>query len=420
MRLDDDTGEPSADAPLNLREVGRLRVLQALYASERTSRPELVRRTGLSRATVSALVADLVHLGIVQEDDGFADSDARRSGRPAQSLSLVPSAGYALGTDIGHQHVRVVLCDLSGTPIWDRMVVKEVDRAPEETLDLTADLIHEALRDKDIDRTRVLGIGVGIASPVHKSTGELSAESIMPGWIGVRPGAELERRTGLTTLLTNDANAGAMAERLYGAGRHTDDMVYVRLSAGIGAGIVSDGRLLLGASGLAGEIGHLPSVPYGQICRCGNRGCLETVASPVAVAQLLASSWGEPVSPADLPGLLASADRGAQRAVEDAGEAVGRAVATLVTLFNPELIVVGGDLAAAGELIFDPIRASIRRHALPAVAANVSVVAGELGERAEVRGAAGFVLAQAPRSLAVQVAADSAERVPVWSAPPAR
>jgi predicted NBD/HSP70 family sugar kinase len=418
MRRNDETGEQSLDPPLNLREVGRLRVLQALYESDRTSRPDLVRRTGLSRATVSALVADLVHLGIAQEDDALTESEARRSGRPAQSLSLVPSAAYAVGTDIGHQHVRVVLCDLSGTPIWDRMVVKEVDRAPTETLDLTADLIHQALRDKNVDRSRVLGIGAGIASPVHKATGALGAESIMPGWIGMRPGAELERRTGLATMLTNDANAGAMAERLYGAGRHADDMVYIRLSAGIGAGIVSDGRLLLGASGLAGEIGHLPSVSDGRICRCGNRGCLETVASPVAVARLLETSWGERVTPADLPRLLAAADRGTQRAVEDAGEAVGRALAALVTLFNPELIVVGGDLAAAGELIFEPIRSSVRRHALPAVAEHLSVVPGELGERAEVRGAAGFVLAQAPRSLAVLVGAEQAERVAVWTPGP--
>jgi predicted NBD/HSP70 family sugar kinase len=392
-----------ADAPLNLREVGRLRVLQALYDTVRISRPELVRRTGLSRATVSTLIADLGYAGLVQEDDG--ESEARRTGRPAQSLSLVPSAAYAIGTDIGHTHVRVVLCDLSGTPIWHRVVAKEVDRAPEETLDLTVALIEEALRDKDIDRDRVLGIGAGIASPVDRA-GALGAESILPGWVGVRPGPELQRRTGLATQLTNDANAGAMAERLYGAARQAGDMVYIRLSAGIGAGIVSDGRLLLGVTGLAGEIGHLPSARDGRICRCGNRGCLETVASPVAVAQLLATSWGEPVTPADLPRLLADGNRGACRAVEDAGEAVGRALATLVTLFNPELVVVGGDLAAAGPLIFEPIRAAIRRYALPAVAEDVTVVPGELGDRAEVRGAAGLVLAQAPRKLAATTMVD--------------
>ncbi|HEX4224232.1 MAG TPA: ROK family protein, partial [Pseudonocardiaceae bacterium] len=289
-------------------------------------------------------------------------------------------------------------CDLSGKPVWDRVVAKDVDRAPEATLDLAVGLISAACAD--IPRERVLGLGVGIASPVRKDTGELGAASIMPGWAGRAVGAELTARTGLPTLLTNDANAGALAERRYGAGRNVADMVYIRLSAGIGAGIVTDGTLLLGATGLAGEIGHLPVASSGPICRCGNRGCLETVASPVAIARLLAESWHQPITPADLPRLIAANDRGTLRAIEDAGTAVGTALATLVTLFNPELVVVGGDLAQVGALIFDPIRRAIRRYALPTVAEQVTVVAGALGEQAEVRGAAALVLATAPTALA--------------------
>ena len=381
--------------PLNLREVGRVRVLQALQETGGTSRPELVRRTGLSRATVSSLTAELIGLGLVQEDEPGAEE--RRTGRPAQTLSLVPSAGYAIGADIGHQHVRVMLCDLAGTPVWERVVAKDVDRAPEATLDLTVELIDDAITG--IARDRVLGIGVGIASPVRKDTGELGAASIMPGWAGRRIGAELTARTTLPTLLANDANAGALAERRYGAARSSGNLVYIRLSAGIGAGIVSDGTLMLGATGLAGEIGHLPVATGGPICRCGNRGCLETVASPVAIARLLADSWHQPITPADLPRLIAANDRGTLRAIEDAGTAVGTALASLVTLFNPELVVVGGDLAQAGELIFDPIRRAIRRYALPTVAEQVSVVPGALGEQAEVRGAAALVLATAPTTL---------------------
>ena len=397
--------------PLNLREVGRVRVLQALQETGGTSRPELVRRTGLSRATVSALTAELIAAGLLREDEPSAEE--RGTGRPAQSLSLVPTAGYAIGADIGHQHVRVVLCDLSGTPLWDRVVAKDVDRAPEATLDLTVELIDEA--SADVPRERVLGLGVGIASPVRKDTGELGAASIMPGWAGRAVGAELTARTGLPTLLTNDANAGALAERRYGAGRNVADMVYIRLSAGIGAGIVTDGTLLLGATGLAGEIGHLPVASSGPICRCGNRGCLETVASPVAIARLLADSWHQPITPADLPRLIAASDRGTLRAIDDAGTAVGTALATLVTLFNPELVVIGGDLAHAGELLFAPIRRAIRRYALPSVAEQVSVVPGELGEQAEVRGAAALVLATAPTALAGSTkSALPATRVSSW------
>jgi len=385
---------------MNLREEGRLRVLQALYDSAGTSRPELGRVTGLSRATVSSLVADMIAAGLVCEDNGLAEPENRSMGRPAQPLSLNRSAAYAVGADIGHTHVRVALCDLYGTPVWDQVEMKEVDGAPHETLDLAADLIERALRECFVPRERVLGLGADIASPV-RSDGSLGADSIMPGWAGIRPGAELERRTGLAAQLINDANAGALAEHRYGAGRDTDDMVYVRLSAGIGAGIVAAGRLLLGTGGLAGEIGHLHVVQAGPVCRCGNRGCLETVASPVAIARLLQDSWGQPITPDDLPRLLAGNSAGALRVLEDAGEAIGRALAGLVTLFNPQMIVIGGDLAATGERLAGPIRHTIARHALPSAVPQVTIVTGELGSSAEVRGAASRVLAHAPRSLAI-------------------
>ncbi|MCW2884762.1 MAG: hypothetical protein JWL58_1624 [Streptosporangiaceae bacterium] len=386
------------DTPLNLREVGRLRVLQALHDAESTSRSELAQVTGLSRATVSSLVTDLLAAGLVEENE--PDAQSRPTGRPALPLTLRASAAYAVGTDIGHQHVRVALCDLRGTPIWNTAVATEVDRAPGETLDLAADLIGRALREKNTDRKRVLGLGVDIAAPVREPGGVLEAHGIMPGWVGVQPGAELERRTGLTTRLANDADAGALAERRYGAGRSADDMIYVRLSAGIGAGIITGGRRLNGSGGLAGEIGHIQATPRGRICRCGNRGCLETVASPVSIARLLQSSWGHPVAVADLLRLVEAGNRGAVRALEDAAEEIGRVLAHLVTLLNPELIVIGGDLAAAGERLFEPIGRSIRHYALAPSGECVRIVGGELGDHAEVLGAAGMVLTEAPRLLA--------------------
>ena len=390
---------------MNLREEGRLRVLQALHDTAGTSRPELVRLTRLSRATVYSLVTDLITSGLVREESWPAEPENRSLGRPAQLLTLKPTAAYAIGADIGHAHVRVALCDLYGVPVWDHVEAVEVDPAPHATLDLVADLIHRALRECDVPAGRVLGLGVGIASPVSDD-GELVAGGIMPGWTDVWPGRELEQRTGLVTQLINDANAGALAEHLYGAGRNIGDMVYVRLSAGIGAGIVTAGQLLLGVGGLAGEIGHLAAVENGLICRCGNRGCLETVASPVAVARLLRDSWGRPVAPDELPSLLKEGRAGARRAVEDAGEAVGRALAGVVTLINPQLIVVGGDLAAIGDPLFDAMRRAISYRALPCAGCQVRIVAGELGPSAEVRGAAGRVLARAPRALAIMNGAD--------------
>jgi predicted NBD/HSP70 family sugar kinase len=141
----------------------------------------------------------------------------------------------------------------------------------------------------------------------------------------------------------------------------------------------------------------------GPICRCGNRGCLETIASPVAVAALLERSTGAPVPVASLLELVAADDRGARRAVTDAGEAIGRALSMLVNVLNPELVVVGGDLAPAGAVLLDPIQAAIERHGVPAAARSVRVTAGTLGDRAEVLGAAGLILAQSPHALAARV-----------------
>jgi len=384
---------------MNLRDEGRVRVLRALLETGRSSRSELISRTGLSRATITTLIADLIASGVVEEGDD-ANDGSRRAGRPAQPLSIVASAAYAAAVDIGHEHVRVALCDATGTSVWEQATAVDVDHTPTQTLDLAAGLVAEALRSEDVAPDRVLGLGIGIACPVETRTDTLYAEDIMADWVGVQPADELAGRTGLTAVLVNDANAGALAESLYGAARNSRHVIYVRLSAGIGAGIVTDGRLLTGGNGLAGEIGHLQVEPAGRVCRCGARGCLETVASPVAVAELLARSWNRPVDTGELFRLLEAGNPGAQRVIEDVGEVIGRCVATMVTLFDPELIVIGGELAAAGDTLFEPLRRSIRRHVMPRSAKHHRVVPGELGDRAAVLGAAGLVLAKAPDLLA--------------------
>ncbi len=196
------------------------------------------------------------------------------------------------------------------------------------------------------------------------------------------------------------ALVGELGEKAFGAARGVEDLVYIRLSAGIGARLILGGRPYQGVLGVAGEIGHVLSDPAGPICRCGNRGCLDSIASPVAVFALLERSIGEPVSIKHLLELLAEGHRGARRAVADAGEAVGRALSMLVNILDPELVVVGGDLAQAGPILLDPITAGIERHSVAPAAGAVRVTAGMLGERAEVLGAAALILAQSPKALA--------------------
>jgi predicted NBD/HSP70 family sugar kinase len=302
---------------------------------------------------------------------------------------LASGARYAVGVDVGHDHVRMILTDLIGTTLWDKSVALAVDGNPRRALDTAAELIDRAIGETGVSRARVQGLGLGIACPVDKY-GELHADGIMPGWVGIRPADELTERTGLAARLINDANAGALAESRFGAARSCANAVYLRLSSGIGAGLVRDGRVLLGSGGFAGEIGHVTVEPHGDLCRCGNRGCLETVATPPALAALLSRSKGRPITPTELTDVISRRDPDTLRVIENVANAVGRALTFTTMLFNPELIVIGGDLSIAGPSLLDPIRRTLTRNNTST--RPLRIVASTLGDSAGVRGAAALVL----------------------------
>jgi predicted NBD/HSP70 family sugar kinase len=183
--------------------------------------------------------------------------------------------------------------------------------------------------------------------------------------------------------------------------------VYLKVASGIGAGLILNGRLYRGSSGLAGELGHLLVDPEGLVCRCGNRGCLETLAATGALVELLRRSHGEDVTVARMLELARAGDLGCRRVIADAGRAIGQAVSMLLNVLNPELLVVGGDLAAAGDLLLDGVRESIARAALPSAADAARVVAGVLGERAQVLGAIALVVSEADRAFPTRLAAEA-------------
>jgi predicted NBD/HSP70 family sugar kinase len=376
------------------RQMNRLRVIQALHRHPGTSRSAIAEITGLSRPTVSAFMEELERAGIVEE---YEDDAPRQSGgRPPVLMTLVPRTAFAVGVDMGHEHLRVAVCDLSGELLSDEFTAIDVDHAPHETMDLAEELVARTLARAEVRRDQVIGVGMALAAPVDGESGRVFAQGILPSWGGVEPVAEMERRLALPVRLENDANLGALGEHVFGAGQGIDELAYVRLSAGIGLGLVLGGRAFGGSGGIAGELGHVRVSRTGPICRCGNRGCLEMFASPSAVARLL----GPDVTVTRMLELAIAGDRGAQRAIADAGELIGEALATLVTLLNPKLIVVGGDLAPTGEVILEPIRTAIARSSVPPAAAAVEVTRGSLGERAEVLGAAAMVLGESPQFLA--------------------
>lgn len=380
----------------SLRELNRGRVIDALRGRGTASRAEIARATGLSRSTVSSIVSDLIEAGLLAERaEATGVAHGESGGRPPVLLSLNPSAGLAVGVDFGHTHLRVAVSDLSHEVLAETWRELDVDHSAEEGLDAAAELVHQVLNEAKVGRKAVIGVGMGVPGPINRATGAVGSSSILPGWVGVNASAELEQRLGLPVHVENDANLGALAEFVWGSGRGHRNIVYIKLSSGVGAGLLFGGRLHQGAGGTAGEIGHTPAMNGTAICRCGSRGCLETVASARAIAEQVGVSRGEPVTTKELLELTAAADAAATRLIGEAGREIGVALAGLCNLLNPDCVIIGGDLSAAGELITEPALESIRRYAISSAAEQVTVVPGVLGDRAELLGALALVL-QAP------------------------
>jgi predicted NBD/HSP70 family sugar kinase len=306
-------------------------------------------------------------------------------------LALHDSSGAVVGIDFGHSHVQVAVADLAHNVLAERFRDLDVNHAA-EALDASVDMVDQVLGEAGVGRSKVIGVGIGIPGPVDRERGTIGSSTILPGWLGVRVAEVMEQRLQLPVEIDNDANLGALAELTWGAGRGCSNFAYVKASTGVGAGIVVEGKLLRGASGTAGELGHTTINEGGALCYCGNRGCLETVASGPAIIHLVGRRHGENPTLSQVVALAAAGDVGCRRAISDAGREIGVAVAGLCNLINPERVIVGGLLSRAGDLLLDAIRASIRRCAVQAAAERVEVVSALFVERAELLGSLALAL----------------------------
>jgi predicted NBD/HSP70 family sugar kinase len=371
-------------------------ILDVLRLEGPLARTDIVHRARLSRATVSSLLAELLDRGLVREE-----TDNRRpamGGRPPALVTLEPRAAAGIGVDVGRTHVRVVVADLGLQVLAEDIENVDVPDHPEDTLKLVTTMTDRLLKECGVERVELLGIGVGLPGPVDRATGRLGSATILPGWVGLAPREELERRLQAPVLVENDANLGALAEGLLGAGRGSRVLAYVKVAAGVGAGLLVDGRLFRGASGAAGEIGHTTQANSGPVCRCGNRGCLEQLAGASALLAQMAAAGVELDGVEALLRLAADGHAGARRVLADAGAHIGLAVANLVTLIDADRVVVGGELGSANELLVGPLRYAAHSAAVTTAGSRVDVVTAELGERAEALGAVVLVLRE-PASL---------------------
>jgi predicted NBD/HSP70 family sugar kinase len=396
------TSKATAGSQSSLREANRSLVLQTVQRWGGLTQVELVAATGLSPATVSTIVRDLLSVGLVDT------AVTTRSGRRAQLVTVARRVGLAVGIHVGYRHLRIALGDFAHEVVAEQSLPLPTDHRVDTTLDRAALLVVDLLERVGASLDEITGIGVGVPAPVDSATGLISVRGIMRGWDEVHLGQTLSKRIGRPVFVDNDANLGALAESTLGAAKAFRDSVYVRASYGVGAGIVIDGRVHRGFAGTAGEIGHVQVNSAGAICGCGNRGCLDTVVGAAALVESLRVNRGA-LALRDVIQLANEGDQGCARVVADAGAQIGAVVAGLGQAVNPQIVVVGGELAETGELLLGPMREAITRRIPVNQIAPLEVVPAALGGRAEVVGA----LLLALQAADVEVRVDGEDEVEV-------
>ncbi|SEF18415.1 ROK family transcriptional regulator [Jiangella alba] len=364
-----------------LRLANRRRLLGALPAAQAVSQAELARLTGLAPATISGLVRALVDEGELVVRQGVAN------GRRSRLVERAPvRLRYGIGVDLGRTHVKVVAGAAPGDVLAESAVVLDGGLRPDTVLEVIGALAASARQQAGLTSAQIAGVAVGVPAPIDTATGVVTETAILPALVGFPLRDEVARLLGRPVVVENDANLGALAlARRAGAGR---SVVFVKVGSGIGAGVAVGGELLRGDSGAAGEIGHLALDPgLSVVCRCGRRGCLETVGSAESVRTALSSALQRDLGLDEVLGLINDGHPVAVHVLEDAGELLGRGLGWLAMILNPADIALGGPLLAAGDAWLGPVRQGFRRAVLPGVAERTRVAISPLGEGTEAVGA---------------------------------
>ena len=393
----------------NVKNINKHAVLDLIrFTPGGISRAGIAKEIGLSRAAVSTIVNDLIATGIVRD----AELRTKTSGRPRTLLEIDPEAGYIAGIDMGASHMSIVITNFGADVIVEKEIPFEIAKGPDFCITQANDLLECLLAETGLSMLHLSAVGIGVPGPIASDAGMVIAPPIMPGWDRFPIRDTLEKLWNKPVSVNNDAELGALGEWAYGAGRGARELAYIKVGTGIGAGLLIGGRVYRGSTGSAGEIGHLTMDNNGPLCTCGNRGCLEAFSGCQAIAQhaINAIRYGKRTQLAQLPqgevtakDVATAAQRGdlvAQQVMEEAGEHLGVAIAGLVNIFNPDVIVVGGGVAQIGDLFLEPIRKAVTQRSLPAAADNVRITTALLGRRSSSLGAVVQALSLAVHDIA--------------------
>ncbi|MBE3575496.1 MAG: ROK family transcriptional regulator [Firmicutes bacterium] len=387
-----------------MRLENRSAVLNVIRKYGPLSRTEIVGRTGLTLTAVSKIVSELQRSGLIC-DAGAANPNG---GRKARLLRINSAARVAVGVNVGYSRICTVLTDLDGRILARHACVNRGLGSPQGVLDYVADTVHGLLAENGVSRDKIIAVGVGIPGLVDTRRG-ISVFSPNLNWHQVPVGEYLESRLGLPVIVDNDVRAATLGERWHGAGKGLRTLVGLFVGTGIGAGLVIDGKLHYGATESAGEIGHTVVVPGGPICSCGNRGCLEAVASGRAIADRakVAVAAGAPggeellqIAGGRLENLTAehvalAARQGnvlGRQLMEETGRFLGIGVSILCNVINPEAVVLGGGVSRSSDLFLGAVQDALETHTLEGRGRGVKVLVSQLGADAGPVGAATLVL----------------------------
>jgi predicted NBD/HSP70 family sugar kinase len=387
---------PEPDSPRPLADA----VLRLIWEEERISRADIARLASLSRSTVSEIIKEILPTGLVAE----MGEGPSRGGRRPIVLEFQDNACVILGVEMGGAHVAVALTDLRGKVLAWESQDHPVRTDPPGARHLIAELCQRCLDSKAGRGKPLVGMGLAAPSPIDPSQPNHLSTTVMPLWEGELGLDGLAEKFGVPLFIDNDANLGALAEQWWGCCQDSDNISYIKVATGIGSGHIINGEIYRGATGVAGEIGHMAIDPHGKECVCGLKGCLVTMAGGEALqaraAELLPSFPDSPLH----TGILTNSaiekaaldgDALALQLVQEAAQNLGIAVAGLLNLLNPSVLVLGGDFAQLGDLLLDPLREMAASRTLVSSVSAARIIASDLGPQSVAIGAATLVLKNA-------------------------
>jgi N-acetylglucosamine repressor len=368
-----------------IREINQSLVLSLVRDQEPISRTDIAESTHLSLAAVSSITNMLIEQGLIYEREAGVSTGGRRP----ILLALNRQAGLVLGVKLTDQQIVAALTDLGAEVVEQRAAPLGADRSPEAVVAAVVRLVEE-LRAAHPGR-KIFGLGLGMAGVVDRRQGICRFSPFLQ-WHAVPLRQMLEQHLQLSVVIENDVNTLTMAEQWFGAGVGVSDFLVITLGRGIGMGMVLNGRLYRGGCGGGGEFGHLTMVPDGPMCDCGKRGCLETLVADPAILRRMRMATGRELTMGEAVALARAGDTTAQGIFAAAGRTLGLALADLVNIFNPPLIVVGGEGTRALDLLLEPLEEALRANCFEGLYEDVRLVVEPWGDDAWARGAAALML----------------------------